>query len=157
MLITSVVILAGVLTAGLVGLLADPLHLPLPLLSVLDQRANVISMFIGAAGLMISVVALFHRPKDEEPFLHGGVHFHGLHSAVGIGALPTAVHRSAGTSDAVEEYVRRGGRQVRTGLSGLLDGRGRLPGSALRVEGDHQGRPTEPLCWCRLRRGGSPG
>ncbi|NRQ37420.1 hypothetical protein HII36_37140 [Nonomuraea sp. NN258] len=60
MLIALIVLLAGLLAAGLVGLLTDPLHLPVPLLSVLDQRASVISMFIGAAGLAVSVIALLH-------------------------------------------------------------------------------------------------
>jgi uncharacterized membrane protein YuzA (DUF378 family) len=52
MMIAAMVAMTALLTVGLIGFFADPLHLPAEVLGVLDQRASVVSMFIGAAGLM---------------------------------------------------------------------------------------------------------
>ncbi|MFI6922346.1 hypothetical protein ACIBIZ_20575 [Nonomuraea spiralis] len=52
------------LVAGLVGFLADPLGLPPDVLSVLDQRASVVSMFVGAAGLVVAVAALVSQSRS---------------------------------------------------------------------------------------------
>ncbi|MEU6786207.1 hypothetical protein ABZ912_44040 [Nonomuraea angiospora] len=51
------------LTVGLIGFLADPLHLPPDLLGVRDQRASVISTFIGAVGLVVAMVALLRAHR----------------------------------------------------------------------------------------------
>jgi hypothetical protein len=102
MLIASVVLLAGLLTAGLVGT-ADR--------SVASAFASAVSA--GSAGqcdqhvhrcggLTVSVVALFHRPEDEGQALpHGGDHLHGLHDEVNVGALPTAA--GGGTRDPMSD------------------------------------------------------
>ncbi|MEV4834571.1 WD40 repeat domain-containing protein [Nonomuraea sp. NPDC049486] len=42
--------MTALLAVGLIGFFADPLHLPSGVLGVLDQRASVISMFVGAVG-----------------------------------------------------------------------------------------------------------
>ncbi|MEU7889850.1 hypothetical protein AB0B54_30475 [Microbispora bryophytorum] len=63
--IAAIVVLAGLLAVGLVGFFADPLHLPPQVLDVLDQRASVVSMFIGAAGLVVAVVALLLQVRAE--------------------------------------------------------------------------------------------
>ena len=54
-----------VLAVGVVGVFADPLRLPPGVLSVLDQRAGVLSMFIGAAGLVVAVAALLLQLRAE--------------------------------------------------------------------------------------------
>ncbi|MGA4992366.1 hypothetical protein [Nonomuraea bangladeshensis] len=56
--IAALVVMAALLVVGLVGFFADPLQLPPEVLGVLDQRASVVSMFIGAAGLVIAAAAL---------------------------------------------------------------------------------------------------
>ncbi|GIH52938.1 hypothetical protein SAMN05421833_129110 [Microbispora rosea] len=65
MTISVIVVLVGLLAVGLVGFFADPLHLPPQLLQVLDQRASVVSMFIGAAGLVVAVVALLLQVRAD--------------------------------------------------------------------------------------------
>lgn len=65
MTIAAIVVLAGLLTVGLVGFFADPLHLPPQVLEVLNQRASVVSMFIGAAGLVVAVVALLLQVRAD--------------------------------------------------------------------------------------------
>ncbi|MEU8377870.1 hypothetical protein [Streptosporangium sp. NPDC048865] len=52
--------------AGPVGFFADPLHLPEGVPGVLDQRAGVIGMFVGIAGLLVAGAALpaqLHPPS----------------------------------------------------------------------------------------------
>ncbi|MEZ7124959.1 hypothetical protein ACBR40_06460 [Nonomuraea sp. AD125B] len=56
--VAALVVMAALLVVGLVGFFADPLQLPPEVLEILDQRASVVSMFIGAAGLVIAVAAL---------------------------------------------------------------------------------------------------
>jgi hypothetical protein len=63
--IAAIVLPAALLAGGLVGFFADPLYLPPEVLSVLDQRASVLSMFIGAAGLVVAVVALLLQLRAE--------------------------------------------------------------------------------------------
>ncbi|MFI6294185.1 hypothetical protein ACIBEJ_21525 [Nonomuraea sp. NPDC050790] len=88
-----IVLPVGLLMTGMVGLLADPLHLSASLLSALDQRASVISMFIGAAGLAVSVIALLHRGEGEGRALpRSRDHRRGIHGEVEAGAWPTAAH-----------------------------------------------------------------
>ncbi|MFI6513295.1 tetratricopeptide repeat protein [Streptosporangium sp. NPDC050855] len=58
MTVVAVVVSLGLLGAGLVGFFTDPLDLPNEVLAVLDQRASVISMFTGLAGLLIAGTAL---------------------------------------------------------------------------------------------------
>lgn len=65
MAIAAIVVLAGLLVVGLVGFFADPLHLPPQVLEVLDQRASVVSMFIGSAGLVVAVVALLLQVRAD--------------------------------------------------------------------------------------------
>ncbi|WP_182904393.1 hypothetical protein [Microbispora sp. H13382] len=48
--------------AGVVELIADPLHLGTGVVDVLDKRASVIGMLLGAAGLVVSVWGL--RPGE---------------------------------------------------------------------------------------------
>ncbi|MGW4797147.1 hypothetical protein ACWEPC_32475 [Nonomuraea sp. NPDC004297] len=48
----------GVPAVGLVGFFTDPLGLPPGLLEVLDQPASVVSMFVGASGPVVAVMAL---------------------------------------------------------------------------------------------------
>ncbi|MGV9385932.1 hypothetical protein ACWDRB_59710 [Nonomuraea sp. NPDC003707] len=57
--------MAALLAVGLIGFFADPLRLPPDVLGVLDQRASVISMFIGAAGLVVAVVALLLQLRAD--------------------------------------------------------------------------------------------
>lgn len=58
MMIAVIVAMTVLLAVGVVGFFADPLQLPPDVLEVLDQRASVVSMFIGAAGLIVAVAAL---------------------------------------------------------------------------------------------------
>ncbi|MEW9553329.1 FxSxx-COOH system tetratricopeptide repeat protein [Nonomuraea sp. NPDC050783] len=51
--------------AGSAGFLADPLHLPDELLAVLDQRASVISMGMGMAGLLVAGLALWVQVRSS--------------------------------------------------------------------------------------------
>ncbi|WP_371778490.1 tetratricopeptide repeat protein [Streptosporangium subroseum] len=62
-MVVAVVLLA----AGLVGFFADPLHLPEGLLGVLDQRASVIGMFVGIAGLLVAGAALLAQLRSPFP------------------------------------------------------------------------------------------
>ena len=66
--IAAIVWLAALPVVGLVGFFADPLHLPPEELSVLDQRASVLSMFIGAAGLIVAVAALLLQLRAERAY-----------------------------------------------------------------------------------------
>ncbi|WP_327586793.1 tetratricopeptide repeat protein [Nonomuraea sp. NBC_00507] len=153
-LIASIVLLAGLLTVGLVGLLTDPLHLPLPLLSVLDQRASVISMFIGAAGLTVSVVALFRRPADEGQALpHGGEHLHGLHGEVDVGAMPTAAHTLppdvasfTGRHVEIDQVLKSLPNGTRPGVVGIsaIDGMAGVGKTAFAVHAAHRLAPRFP-------------
>ncbi|MEU8199238.1 hypothetical protein AB0C10_36185 [Microbispora amethystogenes] len=63
--VAAIVALVGLLAVGLVAFFADPLHLPSRLLGVLDQRASVVSMFIGAAGLVVAVAALLLQVRAD--------------------------------------------------------------------------------------------
>ncbi|MFI9846751.1 hypothetical protein ACIHFD_57695 [Nonomuraea sp. NPDC051941] len=69
MAIIALVVLVASLVAGLLWFFADPLHLPPELLSTLDQRASVIGMFtgmlLGAAGLVVAVVALRAQTRAD--------------------------------------------------------------------------------------------
>ncbi|MEU6796995.1 hypothetical protein ABZ907_35330 [Nonomuraea wenchangensis] len=65
MVIVALVVMATLLVVGLVGFFADPLRLPPEVLEVLDQRASVVSMFIGAAGLVIAVAALLLQLRSD--------------------------------------------------------------------------------------------
>ncbi|MEU6720792.1 hypothetical protein ABZ897_55855 [Nonomuraea sp. NPDC046802] len=65
MMIAAIVAMTALLTVGLIGFFADPLHLPAEVLGVLDQRASVISMFIGAAGLVVSMGALLLQLRAD--------------------------------------------------------------------------------------------
>ncbi|MBX6381846.1 MAG: hypothetical protein IRZ07_02555 [Microbispora sp.] len=65
MTIAAIVVLAVLLAAGLVGFFADPLGLPPQVLDVLDKRASVMSMFIGAAGLIVAVVDLLLQVRAD--------------------------------------------------------------------------------------------
>ncbi|MGW0807377.1 hypothetical protein [Nonomuraea sp. NPDC002799] len=53
------------LAAGLVGFFADPLHVPLAMLELLDQRASVIGMFVGIAGLVMAGVTLWTQLRES--------------------------------------------------------------------------------------------
>ncbi|MDX3102307.1 hypothetical protein [Nonomuraea angiospora] len=64
-MIAAIVAMTALLAVGLAGFFADPLHLSADVLGVLDQRASVISMFIGAAGLVVAVVALLLQLRTE--------------------------------------------------------------------------------------------
>lgn len=61
----AIVVLTVLLMAGLAGFFADPLGLPPQVLEVLDKRASVVSMFIGAAGLVVAVVALLLQTRAD--------------------------------------------------------------------------------------------
>lgn len=67
--IAASIVLVICLAAVLVWFFADPLHLPDQVLQVLDQRASVAGMFsgmaLGAAALVVSVVALRAQPRAE--------------------------------------------------------------------------------------------
>jgi hypothetical protein len=63
--VAALVVMAALLVVGLVGFFADPLQLPPEVLEVLDQRASVVSMFIGAAGLVITVAALLLQLRSD--------------------------------------------------------------------------------------------
>ncbi|MET8988823.1 hypothetical protein ABZW49_25525 [Nonomuraea wenchangensis] len=63
--VAALVVMAALLVVGLVGFFADPLRLPPEVLEVLDQRASVVSMFIGAAGLVIAVAALLLQLRSD--------------------------------------------------------------------------------------------
>ncbi|MEV4286360.1 hypothetical protein AB0K40_12735 [Nonomuraea bangladeshensis] len=63
--VAALVVMAALLVAGLVGFFADPLRLPPEVLQVLDQRASVVSMFIGAVGLVIAVAALLLQLRSD--------------------------------------------------------------------------------------------
>ncbi|MCA2229306.1 hypothetical protein [Nonomuraea aurantiaca] len=63
--IATIVAMVALLALGLVGFFADPLHLPADVLGVLDQRASVVSMFIGAAGLVVAVAALLLQLRAD--------------------------------------------------------------------------------------------
>ncbi|MFG1616056.1 hypothetical protein ACGFI3_25110 [Nonomuraea wenchangensis] len=63
--VTALVVTAALLVVGLVGFFADPLRLPPEVLQVLDQRASVVSMFIGSAGLVIAVAALLLQLRSD--------------------------------------------------------------------------------------------
>ncbi|MEU4508220.1 hypothetical protein AB0G05_01870 [Nonomuraea wenchangensis] len=63
--VAALVVMAALLVGGLVGFFADPLRLPPEVLEVLDQRASVVSMFIGAAGLVIAVAALLLQLRSD--------------------------------------------------------------------------------------------
>ncbi|MFI9847606.1 hypothetical protein ACIHFD_62065 [Nonomuraea sp. NPDC051941] len=63
--IAAIVAMTALLAVGLIGFFADPLRLPPDVLGVLDQRASVISMFIGAAGLVVAVVALLLQLRAD--------------------------------------------------------------------------------------------
>jgi hypothetical protein len=69
--IIALVLLAVSLVAGLLWFFADPLHVPAPLLAVLDQRASVVGMFagvgIGVAALVVAVVALRTQTRATTP------------------------------------------------------------------------------------------
>lgn len=71
MAVGVVVVSLGLLSVGLVGFFVDPLDLPEKVLGVLDQRASVISMFTGLAGLLIAGTALALQlrssPADTAP------------------------------------------------------------------------------------------
>ncbi|MEV4357376.1 hypothetical protein [Nonomuraea sp. NPDC049625] len=60
-----IVAMTALPAVGLIGFFADPLRLPPDVLGVLDQRASVISMFIGAAGLVVAVVALLLQLRAD--------------------------------------------------------------------------------------------
>ncbi|MEV4364555.1 tetratricopeptide repeat protein [Nonomuraea sp. NPDC049625] len=62
MVIAAIAAMAVLLVVGLVGFFADPLPLPA---QVLDQRASVVSMLIGATGLVVAVTALLLQLRAE--------------------------------------------------------------------------------------------
>ncbi|WP_433364989.1 hypothetical protein [Streptosporangium sp. CA-115845] len=64
-MIVAILLTTVLLAVGLVGFFADPLQVPAGLLQVLDQRASVVSMFIGAVGLMVAVAALLVQLRAE--------------------------------------------------------------------------------------------
>ncbi|MEU8251736.1 NACHT domain-containing protein [Nonomuraea sp. NPDC048916] len=68
-MLAAVVVMAAMLAVGLAGFFADPLHLSADVLGVLDQRASVVSMFIGAGGLVVAVAALLlqFRANGSQP------------------------------------------------------------------------------------------
>ncbi|MFC7382163.1 FxSxx-COOH system tetratricopeptide repeat protein [Sphaerisporangium rhizosphaerae] len=67
----------ALVVAGLVGFFTDPLHLPEHVLGVLDQRASVISMFVGIAGLLMAGAGLWAQLRapatSPEPVVPGGL------------------------------------------------------------------------------------
>ena len=63
--IAAIVVSAVLLVAGLAGFFADPLGLPPQVLDVLDKRASVGSMFIGAACLVLAMVALLLQARAD--------------------------------------------------------------------------------------------
>jgi hypothetical protein len=64
--IAAIAALTALLAVGLITFFADPLELPPGLWDALDQRASVVSMFIGAVGLIIAVAALLLQIRAEE-------------------------------------------------------------------------------------------
>ena len=67
----------GLLALGLPGFLADALGLPDDVLALLDQRASVISMFVGLASLIVQVRPPGHRnaarparDRPQRPAIH---------------------------------------------------------------------------------------
>ncbi|RCG16919.1 hypothetical protein DQ384_39945 [Sphaerisporangium album] len=93
------VVLAGsavvVLCAGLVGFFADPLHLPGAVLAVLDQRASVVSMFLGALALLVSVAGLLVQLRSGDTPQPDGPRSPSMHAPAGGQA---AMHSGAGTA-----------------------------------------------------------
>ncbi|WP_182884190.1 FxSxx-COOH system tetratricopeptide repeat protein [Microbispora sp. H10885] len=72
--------------AGVVELVADPLHIDAGVLDVLDKRASFLGMLLGAAGLVVSVWGL--RPGgDPAPPSAGGPSSTGAGSPVVGGAM----------------------------------------------------------------------
>ncbi|MGW6501312.1 hypothetical protein [Nonomuraea angiospora] len=63
--IAAIVVMAAMLVVGPAGFFSDPLRLPPEVLQMLDQRASVVSMFIGAAGLVIAVAALLLQLQSD--------------------------------------------------------------------------------------------
>ncbi len=63
--IAAIVPLTGLLAVGLISFFADPLNLPADRWGTLDQRASVVSMFIGAAGLIVAVAALILQIRAD--------------------------------------------------------------------------------------------
>ena len=63
--IGAIVAMTALLAVGLVGFFADPLNLPPQMLEVLDKRASVVSMFIGAAGLVVAIAALLLQLRPD--------------------------------------------------------------------------------------------
>ncbi|NUP75957.1 MAG: hypothetical protein HOV96_00205 [Nonomuraea sp.] len=67
--VAAVVVLAASLALALLWFFADPLHLPGPVLEVLDQRASVVGMFagmaLGTAALVVALVALRAQLRAE--------------------------------------------------------------------------------------------
>ncbi|GGM60495.1 hypothetical protein GCM10010106_02840 [Thermopolyspora flexuosa] len=63
MTIAWIVALAALLAGGLITFFFDPFGLPPDLWGALDQRASVVSMFIGAIGLPLAVAALLHQMR----------------------------------------------------------------------------------------------
>lgn len=61
--IAWIVALAALLAGGLITFFFDPFGLPPDLWGALDQRASVVSMFIGAIGLPLAVAALLHQMR----------------------------------------------------------------------------------------------
>ncbi|MBX6386950.1 MAG: hypothetical protein IRZ07_28890 [Microbispora sp.] len=62
-MITAIVAPAILPVAGPAGFFTDPLNLPPQALEVPDRRASAGSVFIGAAGLVVAVVALLLRMR----------------------------------------------------------------------------------------------
>ncbi|MGW2196947.1 hypothetical protein ACWCSH_32040 [Streptosporangium sp. NPDC001682] len=109
MVIVAIVLTTVLLAAGLVGFFADPLHVPAGLLQVLDQRASVFSMFIGAAGLVVAVAALLVQLRAE----------HARANTAGPGlpenrACPPPSTSSMPAAGAVGPQPASGGGQTRT-------------------------------------------
>ncbi|MEU7889854.1 tetratricopeptide repeat protein [Microbispora bryophytorum] len=82
-LIVSVLLVA----AGVVELVADPLHIDAGVLEALDKRASFLGMLLGGAGLVVSVWGLRPDADPPSPSSAGGPSSTGADSPVVGGAM----------------------------------------------------------------------
>ncbi|WP_068929366.1 FxSxx-COOH system tetratricopeptide repeat protein, partial [Planobispora rosea] len=113
MLAATVLGLSLLLVAvGLIGFVADPLHLPDKLLEILDKRASVISMGVGMAGLLVAGITLWVQVRSSAAPDTGTAQVHGPQTTVSGGERSLAVGHLQGPALTGERAVAISGGRV---------------------------------------------